>query len=137
EQTAEEVATDVFERLFRRITNDRLPPVQPDEKGSFRPYIHQVVIHMCRDYNQDARERAAGLTDAMVARLADPESVRDLGDRLAEREILDMTMDRYADRYRAAVRELKGAPQFDPRTFQIFLRVYRDGKRARDVDAEF
>lgn len=138
ETSAEEIAVDVFVRLFRRITNAELPRVEPDDQGSFRPYIHTIVAHLCADYRREPhRMKAAGLTEAVIARLEAPESVRDLGDRLEEREAMDRALEFYGDAYRRALQDVKSAPQYDPKTFQVFLRVYRDGKRPRDVDVEF
>ncbi len=137
-QAAEEVATDVFERLFRRITNPGLDPVQPDAEGSFRPYIHTIVIHLCKDYHTNPhRMRMLGLTEAGVVCLEDPKSIEDLGDKLARREAMDLLMERFGALFVAAIRDLKASPHFDPRSLQIFFRVHRDGKRPTDVDAEF
>lgn len=138
EHAAEEVAADVFETLFRRISNGDLPPVQPNDHGSFRPYVYTVVVRLCEDYRRsEVRRQAIGLTLADVGRLEDPASIGDLSDRVAALEEFEQRMDRYRDVCRRAIRDLKAAPQYDDRTFQAFLLVYHQGMKHRDVDLRF
>ena len=107
-------------RLFRRITNPGLDPVQPDAEGSFRPYIHTIVIHLCKDYHTNPhRMRMLGLTEAGVVCLEDPKSIDDLGDKLARREAMDLLMERFGALFVAAIRDLKASPHFDPRSLQV------------------
>jgi RNA polymerase sigma factor (sigma-70 family) len=135
---AEEVVSEVFRRLYVRITKSDLPRVTTDESGSFRPYVYVVVRDVCIAYRRsEARRARVGLTEADVDRLADPSSIDDLCDQLAETEEDSTRWRELAELYTQAVADLQTAPQYDPDTFRVFLHVYQAGQRCKDVDAEY
>jgi DNA-directed RNA polymerase specialized sigma24 family protein len=135
---AEEVVSEVFRRLYMRITKSELPRVTTDENGSFRPYVYVVVRDVCLAYRRsEARRARIGLSEADVDRLADPSSIDDLCDQLAETEEVSLKWRRLGEQYQTALADLKAAPQFDPVSFEAYLRVYHRGERCKDLDAEF
>lgn len=97
--------------------------------GAFRSWLRQVLVNRLRGFRRARRNRAACQTDsALLDRLADV--LADPASSLARQ--WDEDHDRHVARQLLARLE----PEFQPRTWQAFQRVARDGAAATTVAAE-
>lgn len=103
---AEEITEDVFQNLYRAITNPATAQLEP-RQNSFAGYVFQVVDHACVDYHRQVK-RQTRLTNEMWKRIKSDESRRYL-DRLisdAELEEEQSAAERAAERERIAAPKL-------------------------------
>jgi RNA polymerase sigma factor (sigma-70 family) len=121
---AEEIVQEFFLKLFENLGSLEL------KEGSLRPWVGTVVMHIVFNWNRVTQLRP--LSEDQLALLGSQESCAFLEEQI---DLADAAAD-CRDRFPAAEQKLLRDSRFDQRTYDIFLRILRDGISPADVERE-
>ncbi len=117
-----DLAQEVMVVVFRKV-----PQFDRQREGSFRAWLRKVTVNQVRNYQRKrVRRPVAGLdlTEGFLERLSDPnDDLAKEWDRDHDKHVVDKLL--------AVVQ-----PDFNPTTWQAFLRFGLEGKPASQVAAE-
>lgn len=119
-QEVPQLVNDCMSKLFEIIQGfDR------QRLGSFRTYLRVVAHNRVRDYRNEKRRHAhSGWGDEQERKLNEHADPRNEHSRQSDIELKDLVLTELLTRAK---------PDFDERTWAIFLRITRNGEKAVDV----